>query len=102
MYFISDIDNNVGKTGNAKDEDMIIHLAKELGKYKIPEDEAAKIAANKMSQNKSHNSGWYRIQATRKLTGGHKLVPKVNSTFKDVSIHYIIFKNVLPLCILLD
>lgn len=81
----TDIDNNIGKKGSSRNETVdIIHLAKELGKYKIPEEEAAKIAANKISQNQSHNSGWYRIQATRKMTGGHRLVPKVKSTFRDV------------------
>ncbi|XP_053387424.1 sodium/calcium exchanger 3-like isoform X2 [Mercenaria mercenaria] len=83
-----DIDNNVGKTGASRDDTVdIIHLAKELGKYKIPEEEAAKIAANKLSQNISHNSGWYRIQATRKITGGQRLVPKVKSTFKDLYLN---------------
>lgn len=27
---------------------------------------------------------WYRIHATRALTGGHRLIPKVNNAFKDV------------------
>lgn len=79
---ISDIDNNVGTKRN--DSVDIIHLAKELGKCKIPEEEAAKIAAHKLAEKQSHNSGWYRIQATRKLTGGHRLVPKVNESFKEV------------------
>jgi hypothetical protein len=82
---LADIDNNVGKKGASRNDSVdIIHLAKEIGKYKIPEDEAAKIVANKISQNQSHNSGWYRIQATRNLTGGQRLVPKVKSTFRDV------------------
>ena len=64
----------------------IIHLAKELGRHQIPEEEAAKIAALKLSENQSHNKGWYRIQATRKMTGGHRLLPAVKDSFKDVSI----------------
>ena len=80
---IPDIDNN-GNTHSDGSAD-IIHLAKELGKHHVPEEEAAKIAAAKLAEKTSHNSGWYRIQATRKLTGGHRLIPTVKQNFKDVS-----------------
>lgn len=69
------------QNGNAD----IIHLAKELGKNKaLSEEEAAKIAASKIAETEHHNSMWYRIHATRALTGGHRLIPKVNNAFKDV------------------
>ena len=78
--------------GPGQDNVDIIHLAKELGRYHIPEEEAAKIAALKLAKGQSHNSGWYRIQATRKLTGSHRVMPKVNDAFKDVSKHAILFE----------
>ncbi|XP_052783919.1 sodium/calcium exchanger 1-like isoform X2 [Mya arenaria] len=70
--------------GDRKDNVDIIHIAKELGRYHIPEEEAAKIAALKLSKGQSHNSGWYRIQATRKLTGSQRVQPKVKEAFKDI------------------
>ena len=81
-FFIVDIDNN--GIPNSDGSADIIHLAKELGKCNLPAEEAAKIAAAKLSERQSHNSGWYRIQATRGLTGGHRLVPRVKESFKEV------------------
>ncbi|XP_076445931.1 sodium/calcium exchanger Calx-like isoform X3 [Babylonia areolata] len=63
----------------------IIHLAKELGRVDdLPEEEAAKMAANKIQMEKDHDRGWYRINATRGLTGGRKLIPRVLGTFNDL------------------
>lgn len=53
----------------------------------LPPNEAAKIVANKIQMEKPHDRGWYRINATRGLTGGRKLIPRVLSTFSDVSIY---------------
>ena len=79
---ILDIDNN--GIPNSDGSADIIHLAKELGKCHVPAEEAAKIAAAKLSERQSHNTGWYRIQATRRLTGGQRLVPRVKESFKEV------------------
>ncbi|KAL8565554.1 hypothetical protein ACOMHN_049530 [Nucella lapillus] len=69
----------------SEEDAEIIHLAKELGRvHDLPEAEAAKMAANKIQQEKDHDRGWYRINATRGLTGGRKLVPRVLSTFNDL------------------
>ena len=51
----------------------------------LPVNEAAKIVANKIQMEKPHDRGWYRINATRGITGGRKLVPRVLNTFSDVS-----------------
>ena len=85
MDYVSftDIDSNGNMNSDGTAD--IIHLAKELGKHNVPEEDAAKIAAAKLAETKSHNKGWYRIQATRNLTGGHRLVPKVKEHFRDVS-----------------
>ncbi|RUS70487.1 hypothetical protein EGW08_021750 [Elysia chlorotica] len=57
----------------------------ELGRERgLPPEEAAKILYRHMSEEKSHNRGWYRINAIRGLTGGKKLIPKVMSAFQDV------------------
>jgi hypothetical protein len=50
----------------------------------LPESEAAKIVANKIQMEKHHDRGWYRINATRGMTGGRKLLPKVLNTFNQV------------------
>lgn len=51
----------------------------------MTEQEAARIVANKILVERPHDRAWHRINATRGLTGGRKLVPKVLKTFEDVS-----------------
>lgn len=43
----------------------------------ITEDEAAKLIAIKIEQSKRKNYGYYRVGSLRFLTGGKKMVPKV-------------------------
>ncbi|XP_021351096.1 sodium/calcium exchanger 3-like isoform X4 [Mizuhopecten yessoensis] len=70
-----------GGTGTAD----IIHMARELGRNKdISEEDAAKLAAAKLSENQHHSSLWYRIHATRNITGGHKLVPQINKALHEL------------------
>jgi hypothetical protein len=63
-------------------------LGQEVRDGDIPESEAAKIAIARMNEGQSHDRGWYRINATRMLTGGRKLIPKVMSNFQEVSINW--------------
>lgn len=50
----------------------------------IPPEEAAKMAAAKIAETQSHSKMWYRINATRGVTGGKRLVPRVLTTFQGV------------------
>ncbi|XP_060559696.1 sodium/calcium exchanger 3-like isoform X3 [Ruditapes philippinarum] len=59
-------------------------LGQEVRDGDIPESEAAKIAIARMNEGQSHDRGWYRINATRMLTGGRKLIPKVMSNFQEL------------------
>jgi hypothetical protein len=46
---------------------------------------AAKLAAVKIAEGEHHSSMWYKVSARRGLAGGHKLLPQINTTLKDVS-----------------
>lgn len=69
----------------------LLKLAKELGHESldqgIPPEEAAKIVAAKLSEKEHHSRMWYRINATRNMSGGKKLMPQVFSAFKDLYDH---------------
>ncbi|XP_060076840.1 sodium/calcium exchanger 2-like [Ylistrum balloti] len=70
-----------GGTGTAD----IIHMARELGRNKdLSEEDAARLAAAKLAENQHHSSLWYRIHATRNITGGHKLVPQINKALQEL------------------
>ncbi|XP_041362525.1 sodium/calcium exchanger 1-like isoform X2 [Gigantopelta aegis] len=72
-------------TGEHHGEAEIMRLAKDLGRIEdLPEEEAAKIAAKKLIEGESHNRGWYRINATRVMTGGKKLIPQVMTSFQNL------------------
>ena len=65
-------------------------LGHEVRDGDLPEDEAARIAVAKMNENQSHGKGWYRINATRMLTGGRKLVPRVLNNFQEVRFCHVL------------
>ncbi|ESO84204.1 hypothetical protein LOTGIDRAFT_92127, partial [Lottia gigantea] len=48
----------------------------------LPEEEAAKIAARKIAENEHHNSGWYRINAIRGMSGGKRVIPTIYDRVK--------------------
>ncbi|GFO31494.1 sodium/calcium exchanger, partial [Plakobranchus ocellatus] len=63
----------------------IINVAKEVARdQNLNEDEAARAMAAKIARDRPKPSGWYRVNATRVITGGHRLVPKANHTFDDL------------------
>lgn len=71
-----------------RETESFYHLKciQELGREEdMTEQEAARIVANKILVERPHDRAWHRINATRGLTGGRKLVPKVLKTFEDVS-----------------
>lgn len=67
---------------------LIQELGHESLDQGIPPEEAAKIVAAKLSENEHHSRMWYRINATRNMSGGKKLTPQVFSAFKDVRYNY--------------
>ncbi|XP_076456318.1 sodium/calcium exchanger Calx-like [Babylonia areolata] len=63
----------------------IIDVAREFQKETtLGEEETARILAAKLAEKRPKPSGWYRVSATRVLTGGHRLLPKVNTAFSDL------------------
>ncbi|KAK3696289.1 hypothetical protein RRG08_027726 [Elysia crispata] len=63
----------------------IINVAREVARdQNLNEDEAARAMAAKIARDRPKPSGWYRVNATRVITGGHRLVPKANHTFDDL------------------
>jgi len=48
----------------------------------------AQLAAHLMEQNKSHDRGWYRINAIRGLTGGTQLNTPMTSKTEEVKYIY--------------
>ena len=48
-------------------------------------DQAAKAISAQMMKDKPMPTGWYRVNATRLITGGYRLKPKSNKAFDDVS-----------------
>ena len=62
-------------------------MSQELGKHpELSEEEAAKLATAKMAENQPHDRLWYRINATRGLTGGNKLIPTLGEHMQDVRL----------------
>ena len=87
IYSTNSTDIDSGNCDKEEERAEIIHLAKELGRNKeLTEDQAARLAAAKIAEGEHHSPMWYKVNARRGLTGGHKLIPKINSTLKDVSI----------------
>ena len=68
---------------------IYLHAFQDLGHdvqdRDLSEEEAAKLAAAKLADGQPHSKAWYRVNATRMLSGGRKLVPKVLDNFQDVS-----------------
>ncbi|XP_067671459.1 sodium/calcium exchanger 2-like [Haliotis asinina] len=64
----------------------IIEVARECGRgdRKVSLDAAAQIAAARIAERQTRTSAWYRVNATRVITGGHKLTPPVNKAIKDL------------------
>lgn len=65
----------------------IIHMAKDLSRNhkELTEDEATLLLTKQLQEHQHHNAGWYRVHAVRGLTGGHRLLPKINHTLREVN-----------------
>ncbi|XP_006824699.2 sodium/calcium exchanger 1-like [Saccoglossus kowalevskii] len=57
----------------------VADVMKEIGKHPdITPEQAATIAAIEAEKNSPHTKAWYRVNATRNMTGGQKLIPAVD------------------------
>lgn len=84
---------SLGMDKDSEDDDNpeILSLAKELGHdvrdQGLPPEEAAYIAARRLTMDQEHDQLWYRINATRGLGGRKKLIPRVLGTFQEIYNH---------------
>ncbi|CAG5117035.1 unnamed protein product, partial [Candidula unifasciata] len=80
---------NLDKTGpGVSGTAEIMEVARELAKdHRINEDEAARVMAAKIAEETPKPSGWYRVQATRLLSGGARLIPRTSKEFEQVSCY---------------
>ncbi|XP_074648787.1 sodium/calcium exchanger 3-like isoform X2 [Tubulanus polymorphus] len=70
------------------DSPHIRQLLKDIGKGQyITEDDVAKLAATLKTEEESHSKMWYRINATRNITGAKKLTPVLNEVMQEVYDH---------------
>jgi len=79
-------DQNYFKNGQI-DRDALASFIKEIKKNtKLSDEDAAVIAASKVVDSQPKTRMWYRINATRNMTGGRKIQPtlKMNDKLKKV------------------
>lgn len=50
----------------------------------LTEEEIAHLAAAKVAEEQQHNRLWYRINASRAISGGRKLIPQLNQHMHEV------------------
>lgn len=50
----------------------------------ISEEEASAIAASQLEEKKTHSRAWYRVQASRTLLAGQRVVPQLNEDLKRI------------------
>ncbi|XP_064633303.1 sodium/calcium exchanger 3-like isoform X2 [Lineus longissimus] len=75
----------IGLSGGKVDADTIRLILKSIGKHPdLSEEDAAKLAAAIASEHESHSRLWYRIQATRSITGSNKLTPALNELLTEL------------------
>jgi len=73
--------------GGRLDRDALVGFIKEIKKNtKLSDEDAAVIAASKVVDSQPKSRMWYRIGATRNMTGGRKIQPtlKMNDKLKEV------------------
>ncbi|CAH1793840.1 unnamed protein product [Owenia fusiformis] len=77
--------DQVGLTKGQVDKENMRKFLKEIGKHPdLTDEDIAALAAAKVTQSQSHDRAWYRINATREMTGGHKLKPTMNEHLKEL------------------
>lgn len=52
--------------------------------HELTEDEVARLASAKMLSDQSHDHLWYRINATRQISGSYKLTPSMSEQLHEV------------------
>ncbi|XP_012935788.2 sodium/calcium exchanger 2 [Aplysia californica] len=67
------------------DKAVVVDVLKKMGKRPdLSEEDEARITTAFMAKRIPHNRAWYRINAIRNLTGGHKLVPNVTEKQREI------------------
>ncbi|KAJ8319594.1 hypothetical protein KUTeg_002852 [Tegillarca granosa] len=72
------------------DKQVIVEVLRRLkSKKNIDENDVAQLTSHLMEQNKSHDRGWYRINAIRNMTGSQSLQTPMNkrTNEKEKSYH---------------
>ncbi|KAL5018651.1 hypothetical protein ScPMuIL_004373 [Solemya velum] len=73
------------KNDGESEKNAVLKVLKRLRHERdVTEDDMARIAAFIMADEQSHDRGWYRINATRELTGGAKLAPKLTTKTEEL------------------
>lgn len=72
----------------------VADFMKEVGKHPdLDEETIAKLIALEAAQHEHHSRAWYRVNATRGLTGGSKVQPVVDSHIMEVIWRFYFFES---------
>ncbi|KAJ8319595.1 hypothetical protein KUTeg_002853 [Tegillarca granosa] len=67
------------------DKQVIVEVLRRLkSKKNIDENDVAQLTSHLMEQNKSHDRGWYRINAIRNMTGSQSLQTPMNKRTNEL------------------
>uniref|UniRef100_T1JBM0 Calx-beta domain-containing protein n=1 Tax=Strigamia maritima TaxID=126957 RepID=T1JBM0_STRMM len=84
LGFTGDKDKIYFKDGKLN-RTALIAFVKEVKKYPgLSDEDAAVLAASKLSEQQPHSRMWYRIGAVREMTGSRKTVPKLNDRLREI------------------
>ncbi|KAK7507593.1 hypothetical protein BaRGS_00001528 [Batillaria attramentaria] len=80
------LDGKSTLTGHdAVSKEVIADILRKIGKHPdVTEEDEAKIAAALLANEVSHDRMWYRINAVRGISGGHRLTPAVNEKQREI------------------
>ncbi|CAG0922585.1 unnamed protein product, partial [Notodromas monacha] len=67
------------------DKESLVQFIRDVKKYPgVSDEDAAILAATKLVESQPKNRGWYRITATRDMTGSRKTQPQVSMKLKQM------------------
>ncbi|XP_067938213.1 sodium/calcium exchanger 3-like isoform X2 [Watersipora subatra] len=83
--------------GGKVDKTVITQILKEIGKsHHLSDEDKAKLAAARISEEQRKSRSWYRVNASRKLFGGKSLEPRLNPQL-SVILDRIARRTIVPL-----
>lgn len=62
----------------------------------LTEEDVAKLAAAKLQEEMPHDHLWYRINATRSVSGSSKLTPGLNTQLHEVKAESLTHRQQVP------